>query len=260
MVGLTDSPLLCGRHLRVPQGRIALASSAELPELTADDAALRLAIEDLGLEAVPVVWDAEGIEWSGFDGCLIRSVWDYHLKHDRFLCWVEAVAAQTRLWNPPEIVSWNSSKTYLRELAREGVPTVPTVWVPRGSRMLLRELGEGRGWKDVVLKPTVDLGATGLVRVRADDPASQRSLDRMAAKQEVMVQPYFRSLEARGELSLFWIAGKWTHAVRKLPAAGEKSHDELVALVLDAKARLERDGHARSSLGQPPSLAGLGEL
>jgi hypothetical protein len=81
--------------------RIALATCAAFPLLAPDDQLLGEALAARGARPEPVVWDDESVEWSRFDGCVVRSVWDYHFKHERFLAWARRVGALIPLWNGP---------------------------------------------------------------------------------------------------------------------------------------------------------------
>lgn len=200
--------------------RIAIATCADHPELKGDDEVLCEALRRSGCEAASMIWDEDGIDWAGFDLCLVRSTWDYHEKYDRFLEWARRVGAVTRLRNPADLIAWNSDKRYLRALAEAGVPTVPTLWVERGSGLDLEGELAARGWREAVVKPVVDLGARNLRRVGAGEGARE-ALDRVLARQEAMVQPFLPSLEEQGELSLIYVAGRFSHAVRKRPAAGD---------------------------------------
>jgi len=201
--------------------RIAIATCAEHPRLAPDDRALPGALAARGVAAAPVVWDRLDPRGGGFDACLLRSAWDYHRRHPEFLAWAEAVAAALPLWNPPELVAWSTDKEYLRELASAGVPTIPTAWLPRGEPAPLDELLEARGWTEAVLKPTVDLGADRLVRVRRGEPRGQKRLDALLAGHEVMAQPFLTSVTSSGETSLVFFDGALSHAVRKLPRHGD---------------------------------------
>lgn len=200
--------------------RIAIATCADYADLKVDDELLREALEARGVEVAAVVWDQAEAAWDGFDACLIRSTWDYHEKHQEFLAWARQVEAAMPLWNGTRMVQWNSNKTYLRELAEGGVRIVPTVWVERGERPDLNEVLAARGWEEAIVKPVVDLGARNLSRVRAD-AVSQEALNRILDRHDAMIQPFLPSLEKQGELSLIYIDGHLTHAVRKRPAPGD---------------------------------------
>jgi glutathione synthase/RimK-type ligase-like ATP-grasp enzyme len=200
--------------------RIAIATCAGYEDLKTDDRLLREALEARCAEARSVVWD-EGASWEDFDLCLVRSTWDYHDKHEQFLGWTRRVADATTLHNPADLIAWNSEKTYLRELGTAGVPTVPTVWVERGSDADIEEILSREGWKEAVIKPVVDLGAKNLHRVRAGDASAQQALATVLARHDAMVQPFLPSLEDEGETSLIYIDGSFSHAVHKRPAKGD---------------------------------------
>jgi glutathione synthase/RimK-type ligase-like ATP-grasp enzyme len=153
--------------------------------------------------------------------CLVRSTWDYHEKHEQFLAWAQRVAAATELHNPAELIAWNSEKTYLRELAEAAVATVPTVWIERASQIEIEEILSREGWEEAVIKPVVDLGAKNLHRVQAGTGAAGEALGAVLSRHNAMVQPFLPSLEAEGELSLVYLEGTFSHAVRKHPAKGD---------------------------------------
>jgi len=201
------------------QPRIGIATCAGYPELKGDDELLREALRERGCAADPVVWDEDETDWGNFDLCLVRSTWDYHDEHAEFLAWTRRVEAETALLNPADLIAWNSDKRYLRQLAEAGVPTVPTLWVERGSDLDLAAELTARGWDEAVVKPVVDLGAKNLHRARTGE--AQDALATVLARQEAMVQPFLPSLEEEGELSLIYIEGVFSHAVRKHPAPGD---------------------------------------
>lgn len=203
----------------MPSPRIAIATCDKYDRDKADDALLLEAFAAHGCEAEPVVWDEEGADWGAFDLCLVSSTWDYNRKHAEFLVWARRVEAVTPLRNPARTIAWNSDKTYLRELADGGVRIVPTVWVERGSEARLEAILEERGWEEAVVKPVIDLGAENLHRVRAG--AGSDALATVLRRHGAMVQPFLPSVEEQGELSLIYLDGEMTHAVRKRPAPGD---------------------------------------
>src|SRR5437899_1122020 len=82
--------------------RIALATSAKLPTLNDDDRLLIPALAELGLAAVPAVWDSPEMCWEEFQSVVVRSCWDYHHRREEFLAWVARLEhARVSVWNPP---------------------------------------------------------------------------------------------------------------------------------------------------------------
>jgi glutathione synthase/RimK-type ligase-like ATP-grasp enzyme len=239
--------------------RIAIATCAGYDGFKADDDLLREALQARGAEAAAVVWDEESVDWATFDLCLIRSTWDYNRKYDQFLAWTRQVEASTALLNPADLIAWNSNKTYLRELAEQGVRTVPTAWVSRDSEVPLDEILATRGWNEAVVKPVVDLGAENLHRVRQGEVTGQQALETVLQRHNAMVQPFLPSLETEGELSLIYIEGELTHAVRKRPAAGDFRVQSIWGGTFTREkpepAHIEVAERALAQLGPPPLYA-----
>ena len=165
----------------------------------------------------------EGRAWttdedlSGFDLILPLMVWGNYRAVDR---WLERVADWQRqglpIQNPPSVLSWNVDKIYLDRLRQGGAPTPPTVWVERGDAEAVRRAREQIGWTDVVLKPRRSGGAYRTHRLMADDP-----LDFEAIEAPAMIQPYFPGVETKGEVSLIFFEGRFSHAIRKVAAKGD---------------------------------------
>lgn len=205
----------------MPRPRIAIATCAGYDDLKVDDEMLREALAERGAEAESVVWDVPDPNWGEYDLCLVRSTWNYHDVYPAFLQWARTVGAATALRNPAAVIARNSEKTYLRELERAGVPVVPTLWVEPGEELDVEVALAERGWSQAVIKPVVDLGAKNLHRVRAGAGEAEAALEAVMARGGAMVQPFLPSLEAEGEVSLIYVDGRMTHAVRKRPAPGD---------------------------------------
>lgn len=171
-----------------------------------------------GHEVDVVAWDAPNA-WNEYDLVVIRSTWDYFDRLEEFLTWVDHVDAVSRIVNPPSVVRWNSHKGYLAELGAAGVPVLPSLLVGRGTpdsaaRML------AIGWDEVVIKPAVDGGARGALRTMSADPEAAAHLAQLVVDGDVVIQPYAPSV-VDGETSVFFFGGELSHAVRKVPKAGD---------------------------------------
>src|SRR2546430_6076568 len=145
---------------RVP--RIALATYAKLPTLNDDDRLLVPALAALGVTAVPAVWDSPDVCWDEFQGVLIRSCWDYHLRPLEFLDWIARLErAGVTLWNAGAVLRWNHHKRYLRDLAARGVAILATRRLARGGPGHLPALLGEAGWRDAGGKPPVPASPAG---------------------------------------------------------------------------------------------------
>lgn len=207
---------------RAARNDVALVTCSQFPELSRDDGALLAALTRRQVRARPAVWDDRGVEWSSTRLCVIRSTWDYTTRREEFLAWAETVSGEAQLWNPVEVLRWNTHKTYLRDLAFQGISIVPTVWLAAGSRVNLGPLLAEQGWPEAVVKPAVSASARETIRVSSQTlKAGQVHLDRLLSAEDVVVQLYLASVETAGELSVMFIDNEFTHAVRKRPARGD---------------------------------------
>lgn len=181
-----------------------------LPDLDDDERRLIPALEEVGVVAEARVWDDPSVRWDEFRLVVIRSTWDYAERRDAFLTWCSRVP---QVLNAVPVLTWNTDKTYLRELAGAGIPTVPTTWVGIGSSAGSVLLPEG----ELVVKPSVSSGSQNTSRYGNDDRAAARThVQRLLSDgRVVMVQPYIHSVDAEGETGLIYIDGTFSHAIRK---------------------------------------------
>ncbi len=237
-------------------GRVALATCAEEPGLDGEGRLLLAALSDAGVEAGPAVWDDPGQDWSGYDLVVVRSTWDYARRLPAYLAWADEVAAATRLLNDPALLRWTTDKSYLEDLARRGVPVVPSVFLPPGS-------DPAHPLLDVehVVKPTVSAGSLDTLRLGAGEV--ERSTDHVraihASGRTALVQPYLASVDERGETAVVHVDGVLSHAIRKgaLLEAGAGLVDGLFAqeqIEPREPSRAELDV-ARACLGLLPPTA-----
>lgn len=202
---------------------IAFVTSTAHPDLTPDDRLAVAQLERRHARVAAAIWNDPSIDWAAFDAIIIRSTWDYHHRAAEFRAWIDALeAAGAPMWNPPAVLRWNMEKTYLRDLERAGVPIVPTEWLEQGTNPDLGGLLAKRGWMDAVVKPVISAAATRTWRVSHAtvlDVGVQfaESLD----AGDVMVQPFMPEIQTRGEWSLMFIDGDFSHAVRKMPTEGD---------------------------------------
>jgi hypothetical protein len=195
---------------------VALASCMTLPEPDPDEQPTLAALRAAGLSAATLAWDDPLSDFASARMTLLRATWNYSTEAERFAAWAEHTAVVSRLWNPWPIVRWNLHKSYLLDLERAGVPIVPTCLVRRGETTPLEQLLVARGWSEVVIKPAVSAASRDTVRIDGGSVVrGEAHLRALAAREDVLVQPYFPSVGTSGERALVWIDGELTHAVRK---------------------------------------------
>jgi glutathione synthase/RimK-type ligase-like ATP-grasp enzyme len=201
--------------------RVALVSARAARHLDEDLAPLAAALDEAGIDAAVADWDEPQVDWASFHLAILRSTWDYTQRLTEFLAWAERAATLTRLLNPPEVVRWNTDKHYLRDLARAGVPTVPTRFVEPGdpaARALTAFLRQERAGEWVV-KPAVGAGSRDAARyARGEEGAATHHIERLLqAGRSVLLQPYLEQVDRHGETALIYFGGRFSHAIRKGP-------------------------------------------
>ncbi|MCB9700981.1 MAG: hypothetical protein H6711_03755 [Myxococcales bacterium] len=210
--------------------RVAIASCRDLPGWEVDDRPLYAALRGRGVDLEIIPWDDPMVNWADFDACLIRTTWDYWDdgeggdRRDEFVAWAERVAGQTRLFNPPEVIRWNTHKRYLRELEAAGAKLAPTIWLDAGATIDVAAAVAERGWSAGFIKPQIGACARETLRFQADPAglaAAQAHLDRTLAREPMILQPYLRRVEREGETSLIFFDGAFSHAVQKIPVPGD---------------------------------------
>ena len=188
-----------------------------------DSELLVRALAERGVVAEMVSWDDPDVAWGGAELVVVRSTWDSVDRPVEYLRWANQVDQVSSLVNPAQALAWNLDKVYLTELAALDVPVVPTQMVePRSAWRL--PAGE------FVVKPSISAGGRETARYGpAHLPAARGHVERLLGPgHTVMIQPYRPTVAEPGEISLVFIEGDYTHAVRKGPVleagAGVQEH------------------------------------
>ena len=222
--------------------RVCFVSCLRWPEVSESDGLVKRALEARGVAVETGAWNDPAAIFEGFGAVVLRSNWDYHFAPQAFLDWLARwEAAGVRLWNPPPLVRWNLSKRYLLDLAAAGVPVVPTVLLDGATERLPALLLE-RGWATAVVKPAVSASAHDTVLVPiAEAGAVATAIARGEIRAPLLVQPFVEEIRTRGEWSLVFIDGTFTHAVLKHPGPE------------DFRVQPRLGGRARAAM-PPPSI------
>ena len=199
---------------------VALVTYRELPDLNPDDHPLRAELVARGARVHAVRWDDPAVDWRGFDVVMLRSCWDYHRRTTEFRDWLATLErVGRRLWNPAAVVRWNLDKSYLRDLRAAGVAVPDTVWIEPGRAPDLTALVASRPWERAVVKPRISLSAHDTWVTDRDGAAGdQERFARLVAERGrggALVQEFVPEVTRTGELSLVYIAGRFSHAVCK---------------------------------------------
>jgi hypothetical protein len=158
-----------------------------------------------GLDLRPLPWTDPK---AGRAPALALLAWGYHLDLPAWTALLDRWPASVPLFNAPELMRWNTRKTYLAELEDAGVPTVPTLFGPSDPGAFDR-----LGTDEIIVKPQVSAGSYETYRLKRGDAIPQL--------RDAMTQPFLPAIADEGEYSLFYIGGDLTHAIVKCATGGD---------------------------------------
>ena len=168
-----------------------------------------------GIAVDEVCWDDESIDWSMYDHVVIRSTWDYHRRYNEFMQWVRSVSSVSTMSNSLDVITWNTDKHYLAEVAAMGLPVVPTVFIEPGHDDWPDQVHDLLAHGDVVVKPAISAGSNDTERHSNINAAQQHISELLSAQRSVMLQPYMDDVDVESETGLVFIDGKFSHAFAK---------------------------------------------
>jgi hypothetical protein len=103
-----------------------------------------------------------------------------------------------------------------------GFAVVQTHWVERGSNAKLVTVLEEEGWGEAVVKPVVSASAANTWRTSIERASAEEGRFRDLVEREgVMVQRFVQPVQTKGEWSLCFFGGEFSHAVLKRPVPGD---------------------------------------
>lgn len=169
----------------------------------------------------PVVWTEMKPDSLACDLLLVRSVWDYHLRPQDFMRWIDAVSSRMQVLNPPEMIRWNMDKRYLLKIETAGFRVPKTVFLDEGTDADLAEVMHSGGFGEAVVKPVISASAYETRRITQATRQQNEWLNAMLTTRPMMVQEFIPEIQSGGEWSLIFAGMEFTHAAHKLPKPGD---------------------------------------
>ncbi|KAN0011938.1 hypothetical protein ACTFIU_000157 [Dictyostelium citrinum] len=223
--------------------KIGFVSSDQYPTLSNDDKILIQLCAENNIECKCVVWDDVNMigQWKkdNFDILIIRSLWDYVFKIDKFLKWMKIIKDnKIKVLNDLNAIEWNLDKNYLEELKRSSeIQIVPSIYIRKGENypinVILREIEYAKqsglfkfDQLCFVFKPT--LGANGYGTTKFDlyeflyyPEKYETLLNHLLSTSDIIVQPFINSVIEEGETSFVFFNGKFSHSIIKKPSLND---------------------------------------
>jgi hypothetical protein len=179
-----------------------------------------------GLVVEHRAWVEPG-DFASFDLVLPLLTWGYCRAAGAWRAAVGDWASRGfRVLNPPAVLRWNVDKAYLGRLAALGAPVVPTRYVDRVTDAALRDAAAAFGTQALIAKPQVSASAWQTIRWSPGAPLDG------GPDGPALIQPFLPAILSEGEISLIYLAGRFSHAIRKRPRPGDfrvqPEHDGII--------------------------------
>ena len=201
---------------------VIFATCDDQPLIAADDQILVDALTPLGISATPIPWtEIDPFAQVDAPPIVLRSTWDYHRIPTMFATWLGALQDSGRtVWNDPTIALGNIDKIYLKQLEAVGIAIPRTRWLDSVDQQSVRRTLQDERWTQAVLKPRIAATAYGTFLVTSETPLSDDDLAPARASGGLL-QEFVPEILDRGETSLMYCDGVFSHAVSKHAKAGD---------------------------------------
>lgn len=183
-----------------------------------------------------VPWRDPAVDWNRWDAVYICTPWDYLDDPDLFMRVLEAIdASSATLVNDIALVRWTLQKTYLADIEARGADIVPSTWHDHIDAEEIESFFARHDTGRVVIKPLIGANAADtFVLERPVERTQCAELMTLYRDRRFFVQPYLQAIETDGEYSVFYLGGKFSHAIRKTPQRGDFRVQEEHGASIDA--------------------------
>lgn len=152
---------------------------------------------------------------------IIRTPWDYFLRYEEFSIWLESLKKiNTPIWNSLDVIYENIHKFYLKDIENNGIPIIPTEFIPKNSIVSIDDILDKRNWVKAVIKPAISGGAYKTSVVSKNEAGIQEKLDELLKDNDVLLQKFAEEIKD-GEWSLLFFNKKYSHSVLKVPNSND---------------------------------------
>ncbi len=214
--------------------------------------ALRAVCKANGVSIEDPAWDNETVDWRSFDAVMIGTTWDYCDRLDEFIDHLHRINAHAPVFNPPDLVRWNSNKRYLRDLEKKGAGLIPTLWHEASENINWNEVFDGFEADQVVVKRQVGANGEGQFRLKRGEALPPTN-------HPIMIQPFLDTVVSEGEYSFVFVDGEISHSIIKRPADNDyriqTTYGGTEAVAEPSGADLKTAGSIVQMIDPPPLYA-----
>jgi len=146
------------------------------------------------------------------------NTWDYYQKEIAFNLWLNKIESLgIKTFNPISIIQKNKHKFYLKELEKDGISILSTIFLEKNTTPDLNNLIP-KNWKKIVIKPAFSAGSylTKLVD-RSELESIKKEFKEHFETKDFLLQEFRPEIKELGETSFIFFNGIFSHAVNKKP-------------------------------------------
>lgn len=203
---------------------VAILSSKKWQNKVTDDILLKQELIKSNFNATIIAWD-ETNDYSKYDTVIIRSIWGYEEDIEKFEKFLDTLTKNNIIiLNSISIMKNNYYKEKQFELLdKYDIPHIKTVFIPKNTKdiiSLVKENIEG----EMIIKPSISASGKNTYLLNSNSKRKNIiSLNDVNLKFEeinkttsLMLQPFIKEIDD-GEISLIYIDGKFSHAIKRFP-------------------------------------------
>jgi len=180
-------------------------------------------MKENGWDVSFIPWDKLNQNWNNFDLVIVRSTWNYQNHLDEFLNVLRMIdQSKALLLNPLPLIEWNVNKTYLKDLKKDGIPIIPSLFFDDFDIDEVRNSFNTFDSEKVIIKPTVGANADKIMIInKSDNMDTLKKTKDIYKYRSFILQPFINSIKKDGEVSLIFFNKDFSHALSKVPKKGD---------------------------------------
>lgn len=202
-----------------------------------EDELLINAFKSKGHIAIRKDWMDKSANWSEADIIIFRTTWNYYENLGEFMSFIDRLPYTVNVVNR-DYLKWNLDKTYLLELQEKGINIPSTIKIDKGQTKSLMGLMRANNWDIAILKPCMSAAAFNTFKIDSENINEiQKKLDELIQNADFLVQEYIQSITKKGEISMVYFGGEYSHTILKRAKKGDfRVQDDFGGTVHDYEA------------------------
>ncbi len=187
-----------------------------------EDEILMQALEKNNISSQRVSWSDSTIDFSIPEFLLFRTTWDYYQRFEAFKTWLDRIKNESKTINKVSTIYRNLDKKYLLELQEKGIKISETELLRMGRKVDFESMLSARQWERAIVKPCISAAARETYIVREENANSlSNHISKLLKNENFLFQIFEEQVLTRGELSLMYFGGQFTHAILKRAKQGD---------------------------------------